>query len=39
MKARLAFYAAMLVGFPTAAATPAEDLRAVMEVDNACHRD
>ena len=38
MKAKLAFYAALLVGFLTAAPTRAEDLGAVMEVDNACHR-
>ena len=38
MKAKLAFYAALLVGFLTAAPTPAGDILAVMEVDIVCHR-
>ena len=35
MKAKHAFYVALLLGFVTTAPTRAEDLRAVMEADNA----
>jgi len=35
MKAKHAFYVAVLIGFMTAAPARAEDLRAVMEADNA----
>ena len=39
IKAKLAFYAALLGVFLTAAPMRARDLRTVMEVDNVCHRD